>query len=153
MKYILIVGAKENGKSTTIENVCKKLKPSKVWELDKEAQMFVEVALSTVIINGTYILEVNGSIILVVAGSPTEQEITITIIINIAISQGFNITIILAAMRSFERLEGYNTPEELSNFAQEIDRIKINKIEGDYMNNSEWQNRIERIVSKIKSNI
>lgn len=153
MKYILIIGAKEKGKSTTIANVCKNLKPSKVWEFVKEKQTFVEVEISTAIINGTYIIEVNGKIILVVAGSPTEQIITITILINLAIAQGFKITIILAAMRSFERLKGYDTPKELSNFAQEIDRIKINKIDGDYMSTPEWQNRIERIVNKIKSNI
>lgn len=153
MKYILLIGAKEKGKSTTIANVCKKLKPSKIWELDKEKHTFIEVEISTMIINGTYVIEVDGKFILVVAGSPTEQIITITILINIAVSQGFKISIILAAMRSFERLEGYNTPNELNNFAQEIDRIKIRKIDGDFMSNPEWQNRIERIVSKINSNM
>lgn len=153
MKYILIAGAKESGKSTTIENVCKQIKPSRVWELDKDEKVFIETAITTVIVNGTYIIEINGKIILVVAGSPTEQEITITILINIAISQGFNITIILVAMRLFEKMNGYDTPKELDHFAEEIDRIRIDKIIGDYKNSPEWCNRIERIIAKIKANI
>jgi nicotinamide riboside kinase len=42
MKYALIIGASENGKSTTINEVCKRLKPSKVWELNSE-EIFLEV--------------------------------------------------------------------------------------------------------------
>lgn len=73
MKYALIIGASENGKSTTINEVCKRLKPTKAWELNSEG-IFIEVKSTVGMFNGTYLIEVNGIIILVAAGQRTENE-------------------------------------------------------------------------------
>ena len=99
MKYALIIGASGNGKSTTINEVCKNLKPTKAWELNSDS-IFIEVKASVGKFNGTYLIEVNGIIILVAAGCPTEQDITITTLIEIAINQNFNINILIVAVRT-----------------------------------------------------
>ena len=84
MKYILIIGTKDAGKSTTIDAVCKKLKPTSVERLNSE-KVFEKVSNTVDILNGTYVIEVDGKIILVVAGAPTEQGITITVLIKICL--------------------------------------------------------------------
>lgn len=152
MKYILIIGASENGKSTTINQVCKDLKPTKAWQLNSEA-VFIEVGVNVGMFNGTYLIEVNGVIILVAAGCPTEQDVTITDLVNIAISLGFVLGILLVAMRTFERKEDFDTPRELEKLGTKIDAIRIEKIAGDFKNNSKWIDRVQNIVSMVKKNI
>lgn len=152
MKYILIIGASENGKSTTINEVCKKLKPTRAWELNSD-EIFVEVKTNIGIYNGTYLIEVNGTIILVAAGSPTEQDITITVLVEIAIKLKFNIKILIVAMRTFEKKEGFDTPKELENLGEKIYQEKIYKIAGDYKNSSEWNDRVKRITSVVEKNL
>lgn len=152
MKYVLIIGASENGKSTTINEVCKKLKPTRSWELNSDG-LFVEVKANIGMFNGTYLIEVNESIILVAAGSPTEQDITITVLVDIAIKLKFDIKILIVAMRSFEKKEGFDTPNELKKIGENIYQEKIYKIAGDYKNTAEWNDRVKKIVSVLIKNI
>lgn len=152
MKYVLIIGASENGKSTTINQVCKDLKPTKAWELNSEA-VFAEVEVNVEMFNGTYLLEVKGTIILVGAGCPTEQDVTITDLVNIALNLGFAVSILIVAMRTFERKEGFDTPKELDKLGSKIYEEKIEKIPGDFKNNSKWIDRVQNIVSVVKKNI
>lgn len=152
MKYILIIGASRSGKSTTINAVCKKLKADKVWQLNSESQ-FTEVDKTTEIKNGTYIIEVSGKIILVVAGSPTEQEITITIIIKVALKFKATIDFAIVTMRSFEKREGYDTPNELKLLGEKIYQEKIYRIEAELENNPIWNKRVNNIIEIINSNI
>lgn len=152
MKYILIIGASEAGKSTTINEVCKKLKPNKAWALNSDG-IFVEVKTNVDIFNGTYLIEVDGIIILVAVGSPTEQDITITVLVEIAIMQKFNIEILILAMRTFEKKSGFDTPKELEKIAVKIYQEKIYKIDGNYKNTVEWNDRINNIISVVKRNL
>lgn len=152
MKYVLIVGATENGKSTTISEVYKRLKPTKAWELNSK-QIFVEVKANVGMFNGTYLIEVNGIIILVAAGSPTEQDITITDLLKLAIKLGFDIKLLIVAMRTFEKKSGFDTPKELEKIGVKVYLEKIFKIAGDYKVNSDWNDRIDRIVSTIEMNM
>ena len=152
MKYIIIIGASENGKSTTINEVCKRFKPTKAWELNSD-KVFVEVKASVGMYNRTYLIEVNGILILVAAGSPTEQDITITDLVKIALKSGFNIKFLIVAMRTFEKKSGFNTPKELEKLGTNIYQEKIYKIDGDYKASSEWNNRVNKIVSSIEAYI
>src|ERR1700757_2128780 len=104
MKYILIIGTTNAGKSTTIDAVCKKLNPTSVQHL-KSDKTFEKVAIDVDILNGTYLIEVNGKIILVSAGAPTEQNIRITVLIEICIKLKIKIDFALVAMRTVERRE------------------------------------------------
>ena len=62
MKSILIIGASDAGKSTTMREVCKRLKPIKVYRLyaDKTNLENSRIELSGVdnIFNDTFIIEV-----------------------------------------------------------------------------------------------
>jgi hypothetical protein len=118
MKYILIIGRANDGKSTTIDAVCKQLKPTRVEKLDVRRRMIEEQDNSVPILNGTYIIEAQGKIILVVAGAPTEQGTTITVLINICIELKLKIEFALVCMRSYERSEGFNTRVELKELGQ-----------------------------------
>ena len=149
MKYVLIVGATENGKSTTINEVCKKLQPTKSWVLNSEG-IYINIEADIGMFNGTYLIEVNGVIILVAAGSPTEQDITITDLFKLAIQLGFDVKILIVAMRTSERKPSFDTPKELQKLGKEIYCEKIFKIDGDYKANSDWKDRIDRIVFAIK---
>lgn len=158
MKSILIIGASNAGKSTTIREVCKRLKPTKVYRLyaDKVTLENSRIELSDIqkIFNDTFIIEVKGKLVLVVAGAPTEQNIKITILIEICIKIEIDITFLLVSMRSFEKREGFDTPNELKAKSEIILTEKIYRIDDDkFENNIEWNNRIDKIVNTLKTNI
>ena len=161
MKYILIKGAKNAGKSTTLDAICKDLKPSRVSKLaffenaEKiEVPYLEEIDNLIKLVNDTYIIEVNAKNVLIVCGSPSEQSMKITYIIDVLIRMEINIDFALVAMRSFERTDGFNTEKELENIGEAllIDKIyKINDIK--FNETSEWKNRIQKYVQLISDNI
>ena len=158
MKSILIIGASNAGKSTTIREVCRRLKPSKVYRLyaDIENLENSRIDLSEVdkIFNDTFIVEYQGKFILVVAGATTEQNIQITTLIEICIKIKIYISFLLVSMRSFEKREGFDTPKELKNNSEIVLTEKIYRINDEnFMNNNEWQKRIDKIVKTLESNI
>ena len=151
MKYILIIGTTNAGKSTTINAVCKKLNPTSIQCL-KSDKTFEKVAIDVDVLNGTYLLGINGKIILVSAGAPTEQNIKITILIEICIKLKIEIDFALVAMRTVERREGFNTKKELKEFGECIFEERIWQVNGDNFESSkEWQNRIDKISGLIKN--
>lgn len=151
MKYILIIGTADAGKSTTINAVCKKLNPTSIQRL-KSDKTFGKVAIDVDILNGTYLVEINGKIILVSAGAPTEQNIKITILIEICIKLKIEIDFALVAMRTVERREGFDTKKELKEFGECILEERIWQVNGDdFKNSNEWQSRIEKISGLIKN--
>lgn len=158
MKSILIIGASNEGKSTTIQEVCKRLKPTKVNRLYADKNNFeesrIELSEVTNIFNDTFIIEVNDKLVLVVAGAPTEQNIKITTLIQICIKIKINITFLIVSMRSFERKEGFDTQNELKNKSKIVLTERIYFIEDDkFQNNIEWNKRITKIVDTLKLNI
>ncbi len=160
MKYILIVGKKDAGKSTTISNVCERLKPTKIQRLIiyensiHSGYRCEDVDQVDEIFNGTYILEVNGKVILIVVGSPTEQKRSITILIEITIKIKIRIDFALIAVRTSERLEGFNTWDELKKYGSLILDEWIEKIKDEKFNETDlWKSRIEKITSLVNSSI
>ncbi|MDR4893455.1 MULTISPECIES: hypothetical protein [unclassified Chryseobacterium] len=153
MKSILIIGASNAGKSTTAQEVCRQLKPTKVFRLDISKEELDNAEIEN-IFNNTFIIEVNGKLILVVAGATTEQGVKITAIMDVCIKLKLNISFALVSMRSFERTEGFDTKNQLSSISEILLEERIYKInEEDFRNSKEWKSRIKKIVSLIKENI
>lgn len=156
MKHFIIIGAKSSGKSETINAVCKALNPTKVWKVDFNNKRLKEWAED--IVNETYIIEVNGKNILVIAGSPTEQHRTITEIYQFIIETlNIEISFILSAKRVHEKLPGYNTIEELAKISTYVDKVDIERIQGtnedNITSNPIFQSRVAKIVDTIKRNL
>ena len=153
MKSILLKGTKDAGKSTTLREVCKRLKPTKVYKLNTSDGK-IELSGIDNIFNETYIIEVQGKWIVVVAGAPTEQNRRITIIIEICIKIKTDISFLLVSMRSFEKRKGFKTQEELDSKSEILLSEIICKIDDDdFMNTTEWNHRVDKIVEIVKSNI
>lgn len=158
MKSILIIGASNAGKSETAKEVCLKLKPTKVYKLtaiaENPQESKLEISNVESIFNNTFVIEVKSKLILVVAGSPTEQGIQISILIKICIAISIDISFALVFMRSFERLEGFDTRKELSEISDIIYSEKIYRInDDDFKNTIEWQERTNKITKLIDQNL
>ncbi len=161
MKYILIKGAKDAGKSATLNAICKNLKPSRVsklvWLENAEKQKvphFEEIDDSIELVNDTYIIEVNTKKILIVCGSPSEQSMKITIIIEILIRLEITIDFALVAMRSFEKMVGFNTEKELESIGDALLIDKIHRIKDPkFEETTEWKDRIQKYVHLITKSI
>lgn len=158
MKSILVIGASSAGKSSTMSGVCKKLNPSKVYHLkiNREDHYKSELIEANVddIFNNTYVIEVNGKLILVCAGAPTEQNFTITIILEVCVKIGINIFFAIVSMRSFERKKDFNTLAELEKKSTILLSERIYRIaDDDFKETDEWKNRIDKIVKIILENL
>lgn len=157
MKYIIIIGASHSGKSTTVNAICKGLNPTKIYQLIPNwssivDSSFKEVDNSQKLENGTYLIEVNGILILVVAGSPTEQSIKISILFETCFKLNIRIDFAIVAMRSFEKKEGYDTRNELKNLGELVCETKIYRInQDDFETTIEWKARIETLIKKIEN--
>ncbi len=152
MKYIVITGKRDEGKSTTIDAVCKKLNPDKVFKLKE--RLFIEIPVHTILSNGTYLLEINGLYILVVAGSPTEQEIKIDTILEICVNHNYVIIVALVAKRTSERRLGYNTMEILAENGELMEEFFIEKVLAEnYRLSREWNGRIDEITGLISNEL
>lgn len=153
MKYLLIVGTQSAGKSNTINAVCTQLNPSKVMRLNLVEKICIDVDISEELLNGTYIIEVAGKLILVVAGTPTEQETQITVIIQICVELTLKIDLAIVAMRTFERKPGFSTRAELEKLGVSISEEWIENLGEHYKETDIWKERINRITKLIKENL
>jgi adenylate kinase family enzyme len=157
MKYIIIIGASQSGKSTTVNAICKGLGSTKISQLIPNWSSIVDssfkvVDYSSKLENGTYLIEVNGKLILVVAGSPTEQSIRISILFEICFKLNIRIDFAIVAMRSFEKKEGYDTRNELKKLGELVFETKIYRInQDDFESTIEWKSRIETLIKKIEN--
>jgi hypothetical protein len=159
MKSILIIGTKEGGKSTTITEVCKMLKPSKVYKL-KTTDKKIETADVNDIYNNTFIIEINDKFILVVAGAPTEQSRTLRVLIEICIQINIQISFLLVSKRTSERKKGFNTIKDINDFSELIHTERISPVPlvdkndiNSFKQDLNWKNRITKISKLVTDNI
>lgn len=158
MDSILIKGAKDSGKSTTIQEVCKRLQPQVVRKLICDTKQpsqstVINDSLSN-IFNHAFIITVNNKNILVVAGAPTEQNITVTVLVQCCIAIGITIDFAIVNMRSFEKRNGFDTPAELRAFGTIVLQRKIYRIRNNnYQQTKEWNDRVDEIVNAVNNNI
>lgn len=154
MKAIIIRGKQNVGKSTTIKEVCKRLKPKSIYKLDISKKEKVEENIDK-ICNGIYLIEVKGKCILVFAGSPTEIGVNISIAIDISIEMNIEISFAIVSCRSTERKIDFDTIKELREKGFEViyDEL-IHKIEQDaFEQTEEWNQRVDNIVNKVNENL
>jgi hypothetical protein len=152
MRYILLKGASHAGKSNTVNAVSKLLRPSSIRRLGSNRQ-FKVTSIDEEILNGTYIIQFANKCILIVAGAPTEQGITISVLITICMEQNIQIDFVLAVMRSYERSDGFDTSEELRQLGDCILEEVIYKIPGEnYKESDGWRARVQRLADLIINN-
>ena len=156
-KYYIITGKAESGKSTTIDELSKKFKNALIRKFVKKNGVlkFDEMEKNEELINHNYLLYFNEIIILFVAGCPTEQEISITAIIEFLEKENIQISIAIISKRTKEIRLGYNTITELQELKwNKLGEEKINRIDSkEWKNTDEWKNRINRIYNIIIENI
>lgn len=154
MKVIIIRGATNKGKSTTIREVCKRLKPQGVYKLDISKKEKFEEYIDK-IRNGIYLIEVKGKWILVFAGSPTEINIKISDAIDVCIEIGIAISLAIVSHRSIERKKGFCTINELQERGFEIIHEELIDIikQDDFEQTEEWNQRVDNIVNKVNENL
>lgn len=159
MKSILIIGTSDGGKSTTITELCKKLKPTEVCKLNT-SQRKIETAEVTDIFNNTFIIKVKGKYILVVAGAPTEQNIKLKVLIQITIELNIEISFLIVAKRTSERKNGFNTLEDINNSSKLLHTEKLKRIPltnkndlNSFKENQDWIDRINRLEKIIIENL
>lgn len=159
MKSILIIGTKDGGKSTTITEICKQLEPSEVYKLDVNQKKLIKASV-TDIFNNTFIIKVKGRYILVVAGAPTEQNITLKLIVQITIELDIEISFLIVAKRTSERKDGFNTDKDISDASTLIHTERLNKISLkdpndslSFKQNQDWIDRINKLEKLIIGNI
>ncbi len=157
MKYILLKGKMDAGKSSTITAICQNfnIRSCQRISLDANGKLKIQNDTSNNYGNGTFIINVNGSNILIVAGAPTEQKITITLILIFIMEPKIEISFALISVRSREVLAGFDTISELEKLGhlcileEEINRIDTD----DFALTSIWQNRIRKISDLINDNL
>jgi hypothetical protein len=152
IKSLIIRGSQNSGKSTTIQEVCKRLNPAKVYKLSFDKKILKESTVDS-ILNGTYIIHVEREILLVIAGAPTEQKKTIKMILELCIELQIEISFVLVARRYAEH-KGFDTTGELKQYTTLLKPIKIEKISGsNFIQDDEWLKRIAKIVKIISDNL
>jgi hypothetical protein len=155
MKYILLRGASHAGKSTTMDAICKALKPDRIQRFNPHHKIITNISEHESVHNGSFILHVKGVIILVAAGATTEQGFTITMLLKIAFELDIRIDFALVSMRSYEKKDDFDTPEELKLLGECIYDERIRKIPGDdFKERKIWKKRISDILGALeKSNV
>lgn len=173
MKAIIIKGASNAGKSSTINEICRVLEPTEVYHLrinrkDHKKSILVESKIdktcesskTSKIRNNTHIIKVDGKFILVCVGSPTEQCVCITDILAICKNCGVDIEYAIIAMRTIERKVGYDTCDELKKLGVDFVIKVISSINPDivdknddnyYTKTKEWKERISEFVAIIRA--
>lgn len=157
MKYILIKGARSAGKSHTISEVSRRLKPDVVRKVyyQESGRAFVEQITSNADLSeGTFIITVRNKNILMVAGSPTEQRRRITAIIQTVMNMNLKPDFAIIAMRGLEKLKDFATASEMEKFGKCIYETKIWRIPSNSFNlTAEWNKRISYLTAITLHNI
>ncbi len=150
MKYMIIKGAKSSGKSVTVKEICKRLKPHAVKAIyfDQEGNPALEPATHDKLDGHNYIATVKDKKVLVVAKSPTEQKIRVTAILeaikNLEIQPDFAIV----SVCGLEKLKDFATAKELENFGKCVYETKIWRIPAhEYSTTEEWNKRVSYLTS------
>ena len=158
MNAIIITGKKDSGKSTTIQEICKNIKPQKIWRIsvnqeNPENSSLIECQISD-IYNNTFVILKNNLYILIIAGCPTENNINFTLVFEVCIKLELSISFVIAAKRTREVKNGFNTKIEIENFGFVTFEEWIERIENsNFMETTEWKNRIDKLTSIVLQKI
>ena len=92
---------------------------------------------------------------MIVAGAPTEQKITITIMLKFLAQIQVEIAFAIISVRSREVLAGFDTANELNKLGHEcvLEEEVIRIDSDDYSVTTNWRDRVKRIVELINQNV
>jgi hypothetical protein len=157
MRYVIVRGGKSSGKATTINEVCRRLAPDQVTKVilsDDGSTRLCPVISMEDLSDGTYIINVKNKDILVVSGSPTQQKLSITAIIESVNDLDIKPEFALVAMGGLEKLKNFKTADELQRFGKCIHDTKIWRIPShNFINTDEWKKRIAYLTAITLHNI
>lgn len=150
MKYMLIKGAKSSGKSVTVKEICKRLKPNAIKKIyfDEEGKPLLEPAAKDLLDGSNYILTVKNKKVLLVAKSPTEQKVRVTSILEAVQNLQIQPDFAIVSMCGLEKLKDFSTAKELESFGQCVYETKIWRIPAHHFSTTEeWNKRVTYLTS------
>ncbi|WP_294823371.1 hypothetical protein [uncultured Flavobacterium sp.] len=157
MKFILVKGSRWAGKTETIKEISKRLKPTAIRRIhisDTSPTLLTSIDPSIGISNGNYLLTVRDKCILVVTDSPTQQRTRITTIVEAAHKLNLKPSLALISINTIERLKNFDTSNELEKFGKCIHNVKIWRIPSiKYDLTEEWNKRVSYLLSIILHNL
>lgn len=150
MKYIIVKGNQNSGKHTTIKEVCRQLNPDRVLKATVNEDGSVKLHDVYTVENmqdKTYILHTKGKKVLVLAGTPTQQQLTVSRIVSCIKAASLHIDFAIVAVSTYERMKGFATCNELSALGSHVTDIKVSFIPSHrYAISQEWQKRINYLT-------
>lgn len=157
MKYIVVKGSQWAGKAETIKEVCRRLKPTaikKVHISDIGKIALIPVDPASGISEGNYIITVRNKHVLIVSGSPTEQRLRISSIVDAVLHLQFKPEFAIVAAREYERLKDFATTKELEKYGKCVHQTKIWRIPAIKFNlTEEWNKRVSHLTAITLLNI
>ena len=157
MNYIIVKGSKSSGKSATVREVCKRLKPDAIRRVhlgDAGFATLEYVSTSSDLPDGTLVLTVRKKSILAVTIAPTEQRKTITSIMEAVNELGVAPDFAIIAMSGLEKVQGYSTTVEMQPYGNCIYETKIRRIPSyTFRDTEEWDKRVSYITAITLHNI
>ncbi len=150
MKYMIIKGAKSSGKSVTVKEICKRLKPQAIKKVcfDEQGNPLIEPAIEEELDGSNYIATVKDKRVLMVAISPTEQKKRVTDILHAVKQLEIMPDFAIVSMCGLEKLKNFATAKELENFGHCVHETKIWRIPAhEYNSTDEWNKRVTHLTS------
>jgi hypothetical protein len=154
MKYIIVRGNTNSGKQTTIKEICRRLKPEKIMRIGVSDGLLLEVHNIFTVDNmqdKTYLLYIKGKKVLVVAGSPTRQQLNVSRLINAINTAQIIVDLAIVAVNTFEKLKGFSTNVELAEVGSQVTDVKVQFIPShQFVTTAEWKKRIAYLTTVTK---
>lgn len=150
MKYMLIKGAKSSGKSVTVKEICKRLKPNAIKKIhfDEDGNPILETATKDELDGSNYMLTVKNKKVLMVAKSPTEQKVRVTSILEAIHNLEMQPDFAIISVSGLEKLKDFATAKELESFGQCVYETKIWRIPAhEFSTTDEWNKRVAYLTS------
>jgi nucleoside-triphosphatase THEP1 len=150
MKYIIVRGRKDAGKSTTCSQVITRLNHDSVKVLHLANEKLEDFKSINTFNNGVYVLWLDKKLVLVVSGAPTELRVTITQVLIICEKLDLVIDICIVSMRTHERRLGFDTRNQIKEYGELLDEFFVAP---DTFENLKDDKRIDKIIQLVIDNI
>jgi molybdopterin-guanine dinucleotide biosynthesis protein len=157
MKSVLILGKTGSGKTSTIEEVCKRLCPTEVYKLCFDTEGYSEFAKGKYnaekLDHHTCIIDVRGKLILIIDKALDEKTMRLKSLLDFCTEINIDIAFLLRSETQTEQISETDT-DPLPDTIEILASVPIDKIPvDDFINHQEWNNRVDSIVSLIEENI
>lgn len=157
MKSVLILGKTGSGKTSTIEEVCRRLYPTEVYKLCFDAEGYSEFAKGKYdaekLNHHTCIIDVKGKLILIIDKALDEKTMRLRSLLDFCTEINIDIAFLLMSETQTEQISETDT-DPLPDTIEILASVPIDKIPvDDFINHQEWNNRVDSIAALIEENI